>query len=198
MSLWPVQCNPSWQRLQKRAGLFGLVEYLISQNIPIFIQPLWKTNPIELPIFIIIVVPILKIVPCIQYFIINQLRIINKEPTHFLLEILNLANIYILLWLDWWLIANIAALWILRLEIYFLSLWDERGLLLLVFTCRMGLLLLIMCVHLLWCGAVNALCWFLEHGWIILWYHYLKGILKIFCLIYTLIFSKNSFSIFLV
>ncbi len=131
-------------------------------------------------IFIIKIIPIFKVIPRIQYIIVNQLWIVDKEPSHLLLEILYLTNIYILLRFDRRLVTNITALWILRLEVYFFTLWDKGGLLLLVFISRLLLLLLIVCVHLLRCGAVYALCWFLEHWWVVLWYHYLKKMSSIY------------------
>ena len=87
MDFGPVEGNSMGEGLEEGAGVFGLSEYLIGDNCPV-VAKLFLLSAI---------LSIICGLPIIENIMINQFRIVDKEPAHLLFKILNLSNVNIVL-----------------------------------------------------------------------------------------------------
>lgn len=87
MDFGPVESNSMGEGLKERAGVFGLSEYLIGDKCPV-VAKLFLLSAI---------LSIICGLPIIENIMINQFRIVDKEPAHLLFKILNLSNVNIVL-----------------------------------------------------------------------------------------------------
>lgn len=87
MDFGPVEGNSMGEGLEEGAGVFGFSEYLIGDKCPV-VAKLFLLSAI---------VSIICGLPIIEYIMINQFRIVDKEPTHLLFKILDLSDVNIVL-----------------------------------------------------------------------------------------------------